>query len=178
MAKVEMSQVREENQRLKKSLDQMMKDYESLKRQFHDITTQREGKKSTQTSASTINNDEVEEVDDMVSLTLGRFSSCDQNKNNTSSERKLDHKLLELKTPSNNDHIQSPTDSEAKDQEEAGETWPPSKALKGLPAPATGEDEVSQQNPPKKTRVCVRARCDTPTVSDYTFGLTCVFKCL
>nr|AZU90768.1 WRKY transcription factor 19 [Siraitia grosvenorii] len=183
MAKAEMSQVKEENQRLKMCLDQIMKDYEALKRQFHDII-QREGKKSTQTSASTIN-DEVEEADDMVSLTLGRFSS-DQNKN-TSSERKdqKDHKLVQLKqdwgslglgdcksrdseagernkNPPASDHMQSPTESEAK-EEEAGETWPPSKALKSLPA---GEDEVSQQNPPKKARVCVRARCDTPTMND------------
>ncbi|XP_038880077.1 WRKY transcription factor 72A-like [Benincasa hispida] len=181
--KVEMREVREENERLKRYLDEIIKDYETLKRKFHEMTNHqiREGKKSTQTSGSTINNDhEVEEVDDMVSLTLGRFSTH-QNKINTSSSSltKLDHhdhhqNILDLKqdyiiqTPSmDHHHIQSPTNSEPK-EEEAGHTWPPGKMSKpdGLPPPAIGEDEVSQQNPPKKARVCVRARCDTPTMND------------
>ncbi|XP_023530899.1 probable WRKY transcription factor 72 [Cucurbita pepo subsp. pepo] len=139
MAKGEMREVKEENQRLKRCLDEMMRDYESLKRQFHDM--------------STINNEAAEEVEDMVSLTLGR-SSTDQNKN-TCPETKPDLQ-----------NIQSPADSEQGKEEDAGQTWPPGKVLKGLAAPPAGEDEVSQQNPPKKTRVCVRARCDTPTLND------------
>lgn len=168
-----MREVREENERLKKSLDEIMKDYETLKRKFHEMNHQ-----ITQTNGSTINNidhEVEEEVDDLVSLTLGRFSTH-QNKNTTSSSSltKLDHqKILDLKqdyiiqTPSIIDrNIQSPTHSEPK-EEEAGQTWPPSKMSKpsSLPPPPIGEDEVSQQNPPKKARVCVRARCDTPTVS-------------
>ncbi|XP_011660002.1 WRKY transcription factor 72A isoform X2 [Cucumis sativus] len=190
--KVEMREVKEENERLKKYLDEIMKDYETLKRKFHEIKNnhddqiREEGKKSTQTSGSTINNNnndndddhQVEaEVDDMVSLRLGsRFSTHHQNKNTSSSSLSLTNKILDLKqdyviqTPSTIDHsIHSPTHSEPKDQEEAGQTtWPPSKMPKpgGLPSPATGEDEVSQQNPPKKARVCVRARCDTPTMND------------
>ncbi|XP_008453183.1 WRKY transcription factor 72A-like isoform X2 [Cucumis melo] len=198
--KVEMREVKEENERLKKYLDEIMKDYETLKRKFHEIKynhdhdqirEDHQGKRSTQTSGSTINNinnnddddhhHQVEaEVDDMVSLTLGssRFSTHHQNKNTSSSSSSfsLTNKILDLKqdyviqTPSIIDHnIHSPTHSEPKDQEEAGQTtWPPSKMSKpgGLPSPAIGEDEVSPQNPPKKARVCVRARCDTPTMND------------
>lgn len=50
-----------------------------------------------------------------------------------------------------------------KPKEEVEETWPPPKVLKTMPS--GGEDEVAQQCPLKKARVCVRMRCDTPTVS-------------
>lgn len=50
-------------------------------------------------------------------------------------------------------------------KEEAGETWPPSKALKPAKRATPEQEEVLEsQNPAKKARVCVRARCDTPTV--------------
>lgn len=60
---------------------------------------------------------------------------------------------------------QSPENSASETKEEdtaaAGETWPPSKALK---ATRSGDDELSQPSV-KRARVSVRARCDTPTVS-------------
>ncbi|XP_054806743.1 WRKY transcription factor 72A isoform X2 [Prosopis cineraria] len=57
------------------------------------------------------------------------------------------------------------TSSEEPPKEE--ETWPPSKALKTTRDTTTsGEDEVSQHNPAKKARVCVRARCDAQTMND------------
>lgn len=57
----------------------------------------------------------------------------------------------------------SPENSFGEPKEEAGETWPPSKVLKTVRG---GDDEVPQQNPAKKARVSVRARCDTPTMND------------
>lgn len=48
-------------------------------------------------------------------------------------------------------------------EEELTERWPPSKVLKTT---RTGDiSEVSQHAQPKKARVCIRARCDTQTVS-------------
>ncbi|OWM90434.1 hypothetical protein CDL15_Pgr014737 [Punica granatum] len=61
----------------------------------------------------------------------------------------------------------SPTNSfEEQREEEPGQTWPPSKAPKTM---RSGDNEVSQQdnnNPVKKARVSVRARCDAPTMND------------
>ena len=124
--KAEMREVREENERLKKRLDETMKNYETLKRQLqlHEMGQLREPKKSTQTTAIAIRNHEVEEMDQVVSLTLGR-------------------RLF--------NNISSPTKSD-----------PQNVGFLGLPAPPTGEDELSRHNPPKKPRVSVRARCDAP----------------
>ncbi|XP_023515670.1 probable WRKY transcription factor 72 isoform X1 [Cucurbita pepo subsp. pepo] len=126
--KAEMREVREENERLKKRLDETMKNYETLKRQLqlHEMGQLREPKKSTQTTAIAIRNHEVEEMDQVVSLTLGR-------------------RLF--------NNISSPTKSD-----------PQNVGFLGLPAPPTGEDELSRHNPPKKPRVSVRARCDAPLV--------------
>lgn len=44
-------------------------------------------------------------------------------------------------------------------------SWPPMKR-----ASSNGDDEVSQTSV-KRARVCVRARCDTPTVSSFFFLL-------
>ncbi|KAI6683008.1 hypothetical protein NL676_028921 [Syzygium grande] len=71
--------------------------------------------------------------------------------------------LVEALLKNNNNNKSSPATSfEDHLKEEAGQTWPPSKVLKTMRS--DGDDEVSQQNPPKKARVSVRARCDTATV--------------
>ncbi|KAK6276270.1 hypothetical protein POUND7_005979 [Theobroma cacao] len=169
-AKAEMGEVREENQRLKMYLNRIMKDYQSLQMQFYDIVRQ-DAKRST----ATTNNDhqEVEEPE-LVSLTLGRFSSDSKtdDKNKTSSQGKEDERGkqglslgLDYKFEASKSDVDepnpSPTNSSQEPKEE--ETWPPSKVLKTM---RSGDDEILQQNPVKKARVCVRARCDTPTMND------------
>lgn len=176
-----MGEAREENQRLKKHLDRMVKDYQTLRMRFYDIV-QQEGRNKHQ---------EIEEPDhQFVSLSLGRVVPSDTKKNekniiasnsiqskdddddekskeglslgldckfDLSKSKELGDQSLRNPSPFNS------TSEEAK--EEAGETWPPggNKALKTMRS--TGDDEVSQQNPVKRARVSVRARCDTPTVS-------------
>lgn len=161
-----MGEVREENQRLKKYLDRMMKDYRTLQMKFHDIV-QQEGRKSVDT---TNNHQEIEEPE-FVSLRLGRTLSDTKKEekiNVVSTQWKeaeetkeglslgLDCKLELSKSIEN----QSPINISEEVKEEAGETWAPNKAFK-----RSGDDEAPQQNPVKKARVCVRARCDTLTVS-------------
>ncbi|XWS60593.1 hypothetical protein CRYUN_Cryun07bG0048900 [Craigia yunnanensis] len=172
-AKAEMGEVREENQRLKMYLNRIMKDYQILQMQFYDIVRQ-DAKKS----AATTNNDhqEVEEPE-LVSLTLGRFSSDskkdDQNK--TSSQGKEEEKGKEglslgiyykfeaSKSDVDDEPLPNPSPANSSQEPKEEETCPPSKVLKTM---KSGDDEVLQQNPAKKARVCVRARCDTHTMND------------
>ncbi|XP_052196053.1 probable WRKY transcription factor 72 [Diospyros lotus] len=171
-AKAEMSQVREENARLKMMLEQMEKDYESLRMRFSAII-QRESKKSSNSSISTAH---VDQEPELVSLRLGISPS----------EPKRDEKSAGKARSSSEDHEQltgglklgldydfrkseksSPENSleEIAKEEQAGETWP--AASKGLKKGRSGEDdELSEQSSVKRARVSVRARCDAPTMND------------
>ena len=167
-----MGEVREENQRLKMYLNRIMKDYQNLQMHFYDFVRQ-DGKKS----AATTNNDhqEVEEPE-LVSLTLGRFSSDSRkdDKNKTSGQGKeeekskeglslgLDYKFEASKSDVDDESLPNPSPENSSQEPKEEETWPPKKVLKTV---RSGDDEILQQNPVKKTRVSVRARCDTPTVS-------------
>jgi hypothetical protein len=168
-----MGEVREENQRLKNSLDQMMKDYQTLQMKFRDIVQQERTK-----TVDTANDHRKMEEADLISLSLGRVLSDtkkDEKINLVSNQWKEDEQTkeglslgldckLELSTSIETENVRnpSPINSSEEAKEEAGETWPPSKVLKTM---RSGDDEALQQNPVKKARVCVRARCDTPTVS-------------
>ncbi|XP_071693433.1 WRKY transcription factor 72A-like [Rutidosis leptorrhynchoides] len=176
LTKVEMGEVREENQRLRVHLEQIMKDYQALQKKFQDIMHQQQQQTST---AMIIHKDVEPQINDeseLVCLSLGRTTSTELAKKDkrsttpTKSGEGLDLGLecgkFEL---SSTTQVESPvhpsTDNsleEAKD--ETGETWTPQKP----PTPKRNADdqEVSQQNPAKKTRVSVRVRCDTPTMND------------
>lgn len=194
-ARVEMGEVREENQRLKMCLDRIMKEYQALQMQFH-VIAQQEATKSSDPKANVDDEQEPAEESDLVSLSLGRVpvatiskpKSDEQTKVISSSSKPslhlrreeeeegfkqdlalgLDCKFETSKSGSTTEALPNPSptnSSELVPKEEAGESWPPSKALKTA-RDSTDQDEVSQQNPAKKTRVCVRARCDTPTLND------------
>ncbi|XP_031273597.1 WRKY transcription factor 72A-like [Pistacia vera] len=174
-ARAEMGEVREENERLKMYLGRIMNDYKILQMRFHDFV-QQDAKNSTDTSND--HDQEVEETE-LVSLSLGRFSSDSkkEEKTKTSSSGKEDDQKIkeglslgleckfEVSKPDANEALPDPslTNSFEESKEEAGETWPPSKALKTM---RSGDEDISQQNPVKRARVSVRARCDTPTMND------------
>ncbi|XP_031287289.1 probable WRKY transcription factor 72 [Pistacia vera] len=185
-AKAEMGEVREENERLRTMLERVAKDYKSLQLRFFDILQQQEPSRKPVTEHNpSPSNDETIMEPELVSLCLGRSSSGaasetkkeEKTSKSTREEEELKASLslaldskfqpsLELLTSTS--HI-SPENSseEPKDHDEkeatAGETWPPSKMLKTM---RNGDDEASQQNPVKRARVSVRARCDTPTMND------------
>lgn len=178
-----MGEVREENQRLKMYLDRIMKEYETLQMQFQGIV-QQEAKKSTTTTDHASNNDHRQQDEsELVSLSLGSVSrnlKKDIEKNKIFKGVKeptddqqvkeglslgLDCKFEASKSSATEGRLlsnPSPASSSEEPKEEAGETWPPSKSLKTT---RSADDEVSLQNPVKKARVSVRARCDAPTVS-------------
>lgn len=186
-ARMEMGQAREENQRLKLYLDQIMRDYKALHMQFLDIVKQGSDKTSVEKGKN--NNQEIDREPELVLLSLGRARNSKKepetiDKPSSSSQRKLsidDKKLLGeedqrlklglecLASKSNTVEStlpdSSPTSSSEEPKDEGpGESWPPGKAMKTTRG---GDDEVSQQNnnPVKKARVSVRVRCDTPTVN-------------
>ncbi|KAM4110094.1 hypothetical protein ACJW30_03G168600 [Castanea mollissima] len=173
LAEAEMGEVKEENERLKMLLEKTVKEYQSLQMQFVDIL-QQEAK-----SKDTVPSHQAKEEPELVSLSLGITSTepkKEDKKNNSfrngQEEEKLNGALsLGLQDyrfePSSAEHVRNTSCSnnsfEEQKEEEPTEIWPPSKILKTM---KIGDDEVSQQSQVKKTRVSVRARCDTPTMND------------
>ncbi|KAJ1378457.1 WRKY domain [Sesbania bispinosa] len=175
--KAEMGEVREENERLKMCLDKIMNEYRTLQMQFHDMVKE-ETKKNDDANHV---HQEIEESD-LVSLSLGRvprndekvvkvFKPLNDEEFNEDLTLGLECKFETSKSGSTTEalpiNIPSPVNSSHEvPKEEAGDetNWPPTnKALKTM---RDTEDEVAQQTPAKKARVCVRARCDTPTMND------------
>ncbi|XP_042477172.1 WRKY transcription factor 72B-like [Macadamia integrifolia] len=179
-ARSEMGKVKQENEVLKMTLSQIMKEYRSLQMHLMSMVHQEEAKRSTDTAPAT--NQEIEEPE--ISLSLGRISSEpkkeEKSPSNSSNDKKDDKQLkegLDLRldckfegssNPCSNEptlNLSSPeTNFEEPKKEEPGEIWPPSKILKTMRS--ADDDEASQQPQVKKTRVSVRARCDTPTLND------------
>ncbi|KAM0933492.1 putative transcription factor WRKY family [Dioscorea sansibarensis] len=186
--KVEMGEVREENERLKMILTRIVKDYQSLQMHFFDIVQQEQANKTTETPVSITH--DVEDTE-LVSLSLGTSSTGhkkEEIKPSSSKNKENDHNQVEQvltlglqckfegssNGPPSNDQVPllnlSPEhnieeqNKEEEEEEEAGEPWPPSKILKNNNR--NGDDEVAQQTPTKKARVSVRARCDAPTMND------------
>ncbi|KAM1026140.1 hypothetical protein ACFX13_039816 [Malus domestica] len=186
-ARAEMGEVREENQRLKKYLDRITEEYQTLQMQLYDIQ-QKANKSKDIAIPSTNKNYDQDEESELVSLSLGSFSGKPKwnqknDKNPSTSQGKvenesdgeslslgLDCKYEAPKSSATTDQVPlanpSPRSSlEEVPKEEAGETWPPRKVLKTVRSSGM-EDEVVQQSPAKKARVSVRVRCDTPTMND------------
>lgn len=170
-----MGDVREENERLKTMLERVEKDYKSLQLRFFDIVQQQEpAKKPVAEHDSSSSFDESIVEPELVSLSLGRrscsgcASSEAKKEEKTSKSTREEEELkgsLSLALDSNSSEEQK---DEAEKEATAGEGWPPSKMLKTVRNGS--DDEASQQNPVKRARVSVRARCDTPTVSfNYDF---------
>ncbi|XP_019185444.1 PREDICTED: probable WRKY transcription factor 72 [Ipomoea nil] len=184
--KAEMKEVKEENARLKTLLAKIEKDYSSLQMRFFDVFSHQPAE--IEKKSCKINDDE----ETQISLRLGRSPSPDRRhsrviddinaaaakstdedeEHNQTLKLGLDYGGVQPDNKSTEPNLelssdrQSPDNSASETKEEdaaaAGETWPPSKALK---ATRSGDDELSQPSV-KRARVSVRARCDTPTMND------------
>ncbi|GAY61900.1 hypothetical protein CUMW_213570 [Citrus unshiu] len=181
-AKAEMGEVREENERLKKMLEQIEKDYKSLQLRFFDILQKADPAKKSTNSTQYCSHDGQIMESELVSLCLGRSSSPGEAKkeertsNNASKSSRKNGDDEELKASLNLaldpkiqpslelgvSNLSPENSSEETKEEEAGEAWPPSKVLKTMRG--NGDDEVSPHSNVKRARVSVRARCDAPTV--------------
>ncbi|XP_047181808.1 WRKY transcription factor 72A-like [Vigna umbellata] len=169
-AKAEMGEVIEENQRLKMRLNRILNDYRTLQMQFHSIVEQ-----ETKDCSEKPNNDGEDEgameESELVSLSLGRIPIIRSNEKGKvpktlKEEDKeglslgLECKFETSKSGSASEHVGNPSPSNSVEEVVKEEGGGESKGQK------TNRDEIAEQNPAKKARVCVRARCDTPTLND------------
>ncbi|OMO82411.1 Cystathionine beta-synthase, core [Corchorus olitorius] len=187
--KAKMGEVKEENERLKVLLSQMVKDYQSLQMRFLDILQQEEAKKSSTTETPSHDHQENEEESDhFVSLSLGRTSSAASRQEAKKEEKKMSTSnnegglalglecKLELPVASTTEPAaaaeKNPSSESSfgkeEEEEEPTEIWPPSKILKtdNKNGDSNNNEDASEQMQVKKARVSVRARCDTPTMND------------
>ncbi|QCE13880.1 WRKY transcription factor 33 [Vigna unguiculata] len=169
-AKAEMGEVIEENQRLKMRLNRILNDYRTLEMQFHSIVEE-ERKDCSEKQK----NDEAMEESELVCLSLGRIPNPRSNEKGKVPKRLKEEEDKEglslgleckFETSKSGSTIServgngSPSNS----VEEVGKEEGGGGESKGQ---KTNRDElIGEQNPAKKTRVCVRARCDTPTLND------------
>ncbi|KAE9608461.1 hypothetical protein Lal_00030171 [Lupinus albus] len=153
-AKAKMSEVREENERLKICLNRVMNDYRTLQVHIQNITQQ-----ETQNSSHKENNnlEEIIKESELVSLSLGNFPSNPRNDEKGKTQvKEKEYEDLSLGLDCKFEISKSATEHLLKPSPENSSEVPKEEEV----------DEVSQENPAKKTRVCVRARCDTPTLND------------
>ncbi|PKA50960.1 putative WRKY transcription factor 72 [Apostasia shenzhenica] len=186
--RAKMSEVREENERLKTLLAHIVKEYQSLQMHFFDIKKKDDieaGKKPIEPSAlshADLDQVDVDQEHELVSLSLGSGSSERKKKKeenegavNGIKSAEFSEELtlgLDCKTEptaaADEDHKKeqesslSPENSSEETNKE--ENWPPSRALKTVRRP--GDDEPAPQAHVKRARVSVRARCDAPTMND------------
>ncbi|XP_073011506.1 WRKY transcription factor 72A-like [Typha latifolia] len=183
-SKAEMTEVREENERLKTMLERIVEDYRSLQMHYYNVKQQQEqAKKHIHSPTSTDNLEESE----LVSLSLGTTTSShkkDQTNITTSKCKEkineqidkgltlgLDCKFEGYTSSTGTDepavvNLTPDNSPEERKEEEARElSWPPSKIPKSLRN--CDDDEILRQTQAnKKARVSVRARCDAPTMND------------
>lgn len=147
-----MGEVKEENEKLKQLISNVVKDYKSLQTHFFQVLQHDEAKNlKTEELDNTLK--DIKEDPLLVSLSLGRTSSIDSSSESIK-EGKRGFDALNKGLSLGLDSFEEP-----KKQETIPETWPPSKVLKTI------RSSLDEERPFKKARVSIRARCDSQTVS-------------
>ncbi|XP_074580766.1 WRKY transcription factor 72A-like [Curcuma longa] len=168
--KDEINKMREENKRLKVTLTRMINDYQSLQLHFSTVSQQEDAKRAVETIPAS-----DEEEHELVSLRLGTSSNGqiyrkeDENTENTADKDKGRKENLEEDLTLRLDCKLYDACSRglikqqliARKEEESS----PCKMVKDLRNNGS-EDEALEKPQVKKTRVCVRTRCNGPMVND------------
>ncbi|KAK6788882.1 hypothetical protein RDI58_012681 [Solanum bulbocastanum] len=169
--KCEIYEAKEENERLKRMLSKMMKDYKSLQMHFQGILTQKNSKNIIATSNNI--HEEKEQVE-LVSLSLGRSSSTsrelikkellydDQNRSYKKHSKLLFDGLelgLDCKFTQENSFEELKKENINNEQTVLVQNYPSSKM-------DYCDEDLLQQISQKKARVSIRTVCDTTTMND------------
>ncbi|KAG5604175.1 hypothetical protein H5410_025667 [Solanum commersonii] len=169
--KCEIYEAKEENERLKRMLSKMVKDYKSLQMHFQGILTQKNSKNNIIATSNNIH-EEKEQVE-LVSLSLGRSSTSrelikkellydDQNNSNKKHNKLLFDGLelgLDCKFTQENSFEELKKENINNERSVLVQNYPPSKM-------DYCDEEFLQQIPQKKARVSIRAVCGTTTMND------------
>ncbi|KAG2321284.1 hypothetical protein Bca52824_014497 [Brassica carinata] len=193
--RVEMEEAKEENRRLKSSLNRTKKDFEILQTQYNQLMVQHEDSNNKfspkghhQDKNEYEDKGNINEREELVLLSLGRRSKSPvpsgsvtnkdekgkglMDETGDEHEKGSDHGLSmgfeykDLSNPSEKleiDHSQEKTSLEISNSSKI----PPENSFgfKNDGDDHEDEEELLPQNLVKKTRVSVRSRCETPTVS-------------
>lgn len=160
LSKAEMTQVQEENKKLKKMLEQIERDYQSLHARFI-ASIQPQNKNVTDDS-------------ELISLSLGR-NHVEPKRSDDIITKKGETNTLELlninsehpKTGHLDKSQENSFESDMEKEKDEQAIWPPSKVLKTKRSSGDDEEAATLQQPSaKRARVSVRARCDSATMND------------
>lgn len=168
----EIDEVREENQRLKNHLSQILKDYQTLQMHFNNIVGQEANESTTNTNAYT-QNQEPEEPE-FIALSLGRTSSIEPKIDEKGRSKSREDNLADKEGLSLglNSIFEKSTESLSKTNSENSVELVREQSREKSPSDNTKktkrsqDEDVSPQNHTKRARVSVRVRCDTPTMND------------
>ncbi|KAI4374546.1 hypothetical protein MLD38_012528 [Melastoma candidum] len=163
--RIQINRAKEENQRLRTYLNQITGDYLSL--QIRYLEASKRGPNRLLTQDKINNCPELEEADDLVSLSLGMACSSTDRKKEDKRGQRLEKMFCHGEGLALGLACKFETSNPSADncsEEEKKETWPLGQVSKTMRRDK--DNVVSQQNPLKRARVSVRARCDTPTMND------------
>lgn len=180
--KAEMVKTRQENEKLKATLAQLITEYKSLEVHYHRIIQQKETNKNLDATSKVHDYDHQEshqKHSEFTSLNyMGEDSTGTKHENNTELFSKTkekctrDHHEDQLVLTLDSKYKGSDPEDSCEEPNEVKEkrTW----SLSEMPKKSKGEEDRDDQETPqptvKRARVSVRARCDAPTVCPYAFN--------